>query len=697
MSGGEILRQLLWKYEATLGGLARELGGPGTRCLLRSLAGVIVWDSESGVRLPGGVPEPSVGEAACAGSSAMESVPPAGTSTNPPAPPGPDATDAADESEVPAFIVPLAGIGRLEVHATGLPPGPVELASLGRFFRSAMETEEELDRLVEEHIANTNQLVALYHIIGATHETWALEDKLEVMLEEAGRQIGTGLAFLRLTRGDSDLLALWPAEDPDLRVRAERMLARCAAESGVFIGDEPEPFVAAPVLVRDHLVGWLGACERPGGEPLGHRDIKQVAALAELSAGFVQTARLQDEVVANTKLQREVEIAAQIQEMLMPRTLPRVPGIEVAASCRPASRVGGDFYVVQDLPDGRMAFALGDVTGKGVPAALIMAMTRTVFRTLTPLSVGPEVVLERLSQVLYADLEGVGKFVTLVLGFWDPRWGRLQVANAGHSPVLYRPASNSPFVVLEPELPPLGVLPDPVAPPLDLEFGPGAVFLACSDGITEARDPRGGFYGDERLLDLATRLGRAGAGRLRERILEDVALFADGAPQSDDQTILVFTGGDPVGGARKATCVADLRLRPVRAELAVVNHEFDRLLADLPAILAGGLTGAATTAGAEMKLALHEAVANVIDHAGLPADAEIGVHIEMDAAGMVAEIENGGVAFDPTHLATAPPNPEELLEGGYGLHLVHALTDSIEYEPGKERHRLRLRRDWRAA
>jgi sigma-B regulation protein RsbU (phosphoserine phosphatase) len=267
-----------------------------------------------------------------------------------------------------------------------------------------------------------------------------------------------------------------------------------------------------------------------------------VEALAELTGEFLITARLQDQVVANSKLEREIEIASQIQEMLMPRRLPSLASLEFAAACRPASQVGGDFYVVQELADGRCAFALGDVTGKGVPAALIMAMTRTVFRALGRFGRSPDEVLQQLSDVLYDDLEEVGKFVTVLLGIYDPSTARVMLANAGHSPVLYSAPGAAGFTAIEPLLPPLGVLRELDPPPAVLDLGPGALLVAATDGITEARRLDQAMYGEERLLALLRRQRNETAERILNAVIEDAREFTQGAPQSDDQTLLLLKG-----------------------------------------------------------------------------------------------------------------------------------------------------------
>ncbi|MCA9755418.1 MAG: SpoIIE family protein phosphatase [Candidatus Eisenbacteria bacterium] len=760
MSSDEVLKQLLWKHEATITDLAHQLGGPDAECRIEDIHGNPLWDSEF-VACPEGrhEREHAAGGAWEEGAAAPGEPTRLSLESAGPGPGGPasgaagGATHGAGSrtSLEPGWIVPLAQMGRLVIRTPSPPSnGPTQLAALGRFLIGSMETEEELDRVVEDHIANTNQLVALYHIIGATHETWDLADKLDVMLEEAGRQIGTSLAFLLISQDDEEHFALWPGDDELRRKRARTLLDLCAGEQDAFIGDEPEPFVAAPILVRDEIVGWLGAGERPVGDPLGQRDMKHVSALAELSAGFLQTSRLQDQVVANTKLQRELEIASQIQDMLMPREVPQPKGVGVAASCRPASSVGGDFFVVQKLADERIAFALGDVTGKGVPAALIMAMARTVFRSLTPLSGGAGVVLDRLSEVLYDDLEEVGKFVTLVLGFWDPRAGSLEIANAGHSPVLYRAHADAAFVALEPEQPPLGVLPEPGAPTVTVEFGPGSVFLACSDGVTEARDPDGGFYGDERLQGLIDELGMVEAEALRSRILADVELFSRGAPQSDDQTILILAHGEvesrvedlPGSDSREVrsrditahlgssgaelrtehaggviasgvdgggvTVETGLKLlveysaclccRAETAGLSALNREFDRWIQKV----ISGMPDRAqqetvVCTGEDLKLAVYEAVANIVEHGQVPNDDRVEIAFHANANGLEAEVVSTGTPFDPTATRISPPAPEEMAEGGYGLHLIRSLTDHIGYDSKDGQHTLRLTRLWRAS
>lgn len=442
-------------------------------------------------------------------------------------------------------------------------PEAIELAEMGRFewmtspgSRSAgdplasavaallvacAEGEAEMNQLVEDHISITNQLMALYNIVYGTHETLDAGPKLRSIVNEAGRQLGADFSVLSLDRPDSELREFWPVGDRNARSRALTALARIDLRQGPQVLPPPNSQVAAPVLVHGEPAGWLVVGGRDAHAPFLGRDLKLVQALADLAAGFLLTQRLQDSVVRSLRVEKELEIASQIQTALIPHTLPRVAGCALAAACLPASHVGGDFYAVEKLTDGSLAFALGDVTGKGVPAALIMAMTRTVFRALGSVEAGPSQVLTRLNEVLYDDLERVEKLVTLVVGRFDPALRRVTLCNAGHAPVFYRATGESDFLLLEPEAPPLGVLADLVAPTITLDLSPGALLAITSDGFTEARAADGSLYG---LGRLALRLGEPieDLTTLAHELLDDVAEFARGVPPADDQTMLLLWG-----------------------------------------------------------------------------------------------------------------------------------------------------------
>lgn len=543
----DVLRQLIWRHESKLHALTQELLGPSGVGTLRNNRGQLLWCSR-----PELVPEIEPGPADHP------------TGTDPEAPVL--LAEAAISTEM--WTIPIGEYGRLELFpdpdrparewaaakpatsaGTSLEAAPgllgpfgERLQALGNLLAVCLESEEEFNQLVEDHISNTNQLVALYNIISRTHETWEVGEKLLVMIEEAGRQTGASLAAIRVETETFSGTYYWPTSEAEVRARADRLMGQAREAVGPVAGQPPDFYASVPIKVEGQAVGWMVVGDRFTCEAFQTRDLKLLGALAELTAGFLLTSRLQEKVLSTSIFQRELSIAADIQDMLMPRMLPDVAGLDLAATCVPAQSVGGDFYVVQKLPEDRCAFAIGDVTGKGVPAALIMAMTRTVFRSLGSLEMGPREILQRLSEVLFDDLEGVGKFVTMIIGTYDLGTRRIEIANAGHSPVLYSAGPDDPFQSLEPPLPPLGVVEDMNWEPLSLEFPPGAMLVLSSDGITEARNVRGEMFEEQRLQSVLYEHRNADAAAVLGRVIGQVGVFSRGARQFDDQTLLICKG-----------------------------------------------------------------------------------------------------------------------------------------------------------
>ena len=166
------------------------------------------------------------------------------------------------------------------------------------------------------------------------------------------------------------------------------------------------------------------------------------------------------ERITQARLKAELDVTASIQLQLLPRNIPSVVGLDMYARCRPAAQVGGDFYTFTKHSSGHLVMTIGDVSGKGLPAALLMTMTRTVLRGVTrfiPL-LHPKAVLHRINENLYDDFTDVGMFVTVWVGCYDSVTKQFLYTNAGHSPVIYCPAGGSARI-LQADGPAIGVLP----------------------------------------------------------------------------------------------------------------------------------------------------------------------------------------------------------------------------------------------
>ncbi len=412
--------------------------------------------------------------------------------------------------------------------------------ALGKVLASSLEAELELNHLVDDHIATTNQLISLYNIIYGSGDSLDPADKFQIITAEACRQTQSEMAVLLIDDPAHRGLFFSPSGGEG-KAKALELLELAGREDKSRI-DPVHHIVCAPIAAGDKHTGRLLTVGSRHPEGFKARDLKLVQAMADLAARFLLTARLQAQALHTIRLEQELEIAARIQEMLVPKHQPEIPGLDVAAVCNPASRIGGDFYALRPLTQGGLAFAFGDVAGKGIPAALVMAMARAAVVSLSGLHEEPGAALQRLNDALFDDLERVGKFVTLVLGRFDPGGGLLELANAGHSPVLYFPGSGEQPHLLTPGAPPLGVVPDLEAATERLDLACGGMLVVASDGLTEARSPGGEFFGLENLTTALMQGRETNARDLASSTLLAVEGFAAGADQADDQTLLILRG-----------------------------------------------------------------------------------------------------------------------------------------------------------
>lgn len=240
-------------------------------------------------------------------------------------------------------------------------------------------------------------------------------------------------------------------------------------------------------------------------------------------------------------------LARRVQMHLLPQRPPAVTGLDVYARTLPALEVGGDFYDLLNTPGGPYAFVVGDVSGKGISAALIMAMTRTVLRSASRAPnrdshwPTPAEIMARATEELYDDLSEVSMFATVFLGQYDAANRQLCYANAGHSPVIYC-ATGCEARLLEADGPALGVLPINLSENQRMPFGPGDLLLVGTDGFNESWNTAGEMFGYERLLRLVEQLADRRADEIAANLYAAVSVFGAGHPQDDDETLVILKG-----------------------------------------------------------------------------------------------------------------------------------------------------------
>lgn len=272
---------------------------------------------------------------------------------------------------------------------------------------------------------------------------------------------------------------------------------------------------------------------------IDEEDLEYLGALGGLAISSLENVRLLDEMIEKRRLEEDLRIAWEIQQQLLPASLPQVPGYEIAAGTLPARQVGGDCYDVITLPDGRLLIAIADVSGKGTPASLLMANVQAALRALAPLGMPLGELAGRVNDLIH-DNTAADKFITAFLAILDPASGGLDYVNAGHNPPYH--ISDGSVTPLELGGLILGIMPTAIPYQVGrVTLRPGDLLAMYTDGVSEAMNPAREEYGEERLTRLLLREPGASATQLFEHIRADVEAFVDGAGRSDDITVITLT------------------------------------------------------------------------------------------------------------------------------------------------------------
>ncbi|MDB5053305.1 MAG: serine/threonine-protein phosphatase [Bacilli bacterium] len=242
-------------------------------------------------------------------------------------------------------------------------------------------------------------------------------------------------------------------------------------------------------------------------------------------------------------LQREIYLARNIQTKLLNGEKPLLPTGEVSGVSIPARLIGGDYFDFYQLANGKIRIIIGDVMGKGIPAAMLMILTRGAFRTAAEATEGPGETLTAMNNAMFKDLRTLRSFVTVFCADWDPKKGILVYANAGHIlPVIVRVN----FDIIEPpgiQGVMLGGLPEQVYKEAQMKLQEEDLVLFYTDGIIEAKNRSGDMFKLERLVGILVKNCHLQAEEIEQKILEDITVFTEGLPQRDDITMVALKVG----------------------------------------------------------------------------------------------------------------------------------------------------------
>ncbi|MBI5960011.1 MAG: GAF domain-containing protein [Chloroflexi bacterium] len=301
---------------------------------------------------------------------------------------------------------------------------------------------------------------------------------------------------------------------------------------------ETPTLLGLPLIARGHLVGAMLVDHPILGGQMDQRRLNILNGIAHQTAMTLENARLQSEATAAEGMERELDVARGIQASFLPDKMPTIEGWDVGASYRAARQVGGDFYDFFPVDDHRWALVIADVADKGVPAALFMALSRTLLRAVGSNRQSPAETLSRVNQLLLRDTRS-DLFVTVWYGLWDTTSGEIKFASAGHNPPLVVRADGS-VEILNSRGIALGVVPQIRVQENEITLGPGDLLLAYTDGATEALRSDETEFGVIGLQSTVVSHRRKPAQEIAQGVVRAIDTFVGSMAQFDDITLFVI-------------------------------------------------------------------------------------------------------------------------------------------------------------
>ena len=296
--------------------------------------------------------------------------------------------------------------------------------------------------------------------------------------------------------------------------------------------------ICVPMIVKSVLIGTLTVYNKKGSTEFSEDDQRLLSIIAAQSAQIVENARLYEEELRLRKMQEELQLASRIQTDLLPKAVPEIPGYEVAGKTLPAQQVGGDYFDFIKISDNRWAFCLGDVSGKGLPASLLMANLQATLRGQTLSDLTPADCIRRSNRLLYYSTSPE-KFATVFYGILDRDRHTLKFSNAGHNhPYILHTLTNASR--LQTGGVPLGMLEEFPFEEEEVPMNPGDLLVVYSDGVTEAWNADEVEFGEQRLAEALSRHRDKTASELIDGVVAAVKSHTGSTPQADDITLVVL-------------------------------------------------------------------------------------------------------------------------------------------------------------
>ncbi|RMF03542.1 MAG: GAF domain-containing protein [Chloroflexi bacterium] len=470
----------------------------------------------------------------------------------------------ADHVSVPVFskqsVVGVLNLG--SSNGTNLSADDYRwLETVARQIGNAVENAA----LYQNTLKEADRMAALNRVSTTVSVSWQLDNVLYPLLSEMAGVLGMnqGVVVLKSNdrRGRYKLRAFFGRWQPETdlnniawqtlpllenleRTHAPVYINDAAGSKwldslhGLIAREGIQTVLALPLVVQQQLIGFIQLHSVNHTRIFETEEIELAKTLTNQAAVAIEKARLYEATVA--RYEEEQQMARQIQQNLLPRNVPRIPGLQIAGLCRPAQATGGDFFDYIPLPGNKLGVVVGDVTGKSLPAAMVMALARNTIRAETLSLVWPNLVMTAANQMLSEDIRR-GTFVATVSALLDPTNKKLLLVNAGQTATLLHRNNQIQFLLPDEAAGlPLGIQPDIIYSQAEIDLLPGDTLLFYTDGIVEAKNSSGDMFGFDRLETVLQSIPpNAPAETVLHGLLADMEKFVGGAEQHDDITLVV--------------------------------------------------------------------------------------------------------------------------------------------------------------
>lgn len=413
------------------------------------------------------------------------------------------------------------------------------------------DLEETLDAMTEELASCYESLSAIFRFTAEARRTTRLEDFATSLLQHLSTVTASDCGMLRIasqnqlttlaTHGCEPLPACpvdsspLPLEAAAVSSRQDQWIDTTDANPAALSG------LVHPFYHEDELMGVLSLTRHHTAQPFNAGEVNVVHTFAEFLAQQMLSRRHEEESIRSSVARREFELAAAIQQSLLPPPLPEIAGVSVTGHCESALSIGGDFYDLIPCGENGYCFVIADVMGKGVAASMIAAVCRSIVRSFGQFYQFPAQLLNRVAQQMHEDLERLEMFVTIAVGMVDAREGLIRVASAGHCPVVISKLGGA-FTEACPEQPPLGLEKNPTFTEYEIPLEKGTRILAYTDGLIDPRNQRPSFDTQPSVAEwfASAATNAAPISLLKSNLLERLGQSSDPHTLADDQTFLLI-------------------------------------------------------------------------------------------------------------------------------------------------------------